>query len=318
MKHLFAGLFILINLNFYAQQSKKPTFNFNDCPSGKYKKCFKKIETPEIFNFQSCSDEKCIVDLFYKQLQNYIASNLDADFKKAIIDNNITKKESPYLTFTFWINNSSKIVPDLVGSNIPRNSPEFKKLQFLLSRIKLTNKMFPYGKPPVNRQMKTHMNFDFASDKNNITYKGFENKEWKYNSKDSLTAPVYKGCHQLENKYNKETFEAEKKCMHHYISKLISEKLDTNLIANLRNKSKNTYGIYNSKCYAHVDFTFSKDGIPIRMQVISIYPEFENEVIKTLNYIPKATYPATKNGKKVNMEFHLPIVFKIYGRPVKN
>ncbi len=294
----------------YTQEQEKRIYDFSICSNKNYNKCFKKTDTPDVFDFSKATDEKSAKKVYKKQLSKYVFNNLDESIFNTI-DKKLNKK---YNTFTinlmYWTNNKGEIIQELVGSNLrgfDKNTHD--KIAFLLSKAKLNKQSTSFSSLFINKQ--NSISFKLKKDNETNSYaiiKRKKKKKKKFNINDSITSPIYKGCHLLEDIYSEETYKAERKCMEHYISKYILKEIDLNVIKTA-SSSFTKYGIYDKKIKSYAIFKFNKTGEISNIKALSMIYELEREIISILKSIPNVK-PGTRKGKPVNVKYHIPISFK--------
>lgn len=302
------------NAKFYSNKnSKTPIYDFSQCKNDDYKKCFKDIDTPVVFDFSNCKDKKAANTIYFKSLTNFIHNNLDKktlDFFSA----NLRENDSIYsFKFTYYINNKGEAIPDLIGSTVKRTNYEIhKKLEFLLSKTRIEKGKFSSSLK--NKQRFVYMAFKPDSITNELILLPFNKKKKpEFNLNDSLTVPLYKGCHELADKYSQKTYNAEKRCMEHHISNLVKESLNNEMRQKAPYILANEYGIYDKKIKTIATFKFDNEGYTTDIKTLGMVPEIEDELERILKTIPKAQ-AGTKKGKPVNVIYNLPLIFKTMAR----
>ncbi|MDP3314262.1 energy transducer TonB [Lutibacter sp.] len=107
--------------------------------------------------------------------------------------------------------------------------------------------------------------------------------------------PVYPGCFG-----NNDELRA---CFSKQISKFVSEKFNSGLASDLGLASGSIQKIY-------VTFKVNKFGEVTDIQARAPHKQLQEEAIRVINLIPKMT-PGKQRGKPVNVNYGLPIVFKV-------
>lgn len=311
-KHLL-GIVILFTHFFssiYSQSIENTTkiYDFSICKNDDYKNCFSNIENPKVFNFSKLKNRNEVEKTHNAQLNKFIFENLDQDFF-LFFEENLHKKDSVFfLNFTYYRNLKGEVIADLVGSNLKRKNYELhKKLVFLLTQT--TTKKGKFTGQLKGKQFFNLMKLKFDHKTKTFSLSPYKTKKIKKNPNDSISAPVFKGCPVLANKYSEETHEAQKKCMEEKISSFVISNFDKKLIDKARFVLAEKYKIYGKELKSIARFWITKDGNINKIEAVGMIHEIEDEIIKILNKIPKIE-PSTEKGEPISMLYSLPITFK--------
>ena len=106
--------------------------------------------------------------------------------------------------------------------------------------------------------------------------------------------PTYPGCEGLSN-------EATKKCFTEKISAFIGE--------NFQMKNLNNTNIVGKQKIV-TTFVINREGVVVVKEIKAKHPELKAEALRTLNLLPKMI-PGEHQGKKVAVQYGLPIVFVV-------
>ncbi|WP_010180630.1 biopolymer transporter TonB [Aquimarina agarilytica] len=300
----FIVFFLLINYISTAQTINNLTFNFNECENTNYSKCFKKKNIAVFSKLNNPSIEKTKFEQKVKQsIHKYITDHIGQEIIKKL-----NSSDTKTFGLTFWIKSSGRVNTNLLSSNIKGEKIFTKKLKFLCSKIHFNKKDNPLFNEYLNKQYVFLSKIRKDSTKGETNYSLHISNETKLNN--SCTLPIYSGCHQLGKEYSlEEKYKAERKCIEHYINKLIQKKINTQVIWSTEKNLNDTYNLYEAKVTTLLLFKFDKNGIPSKPSALGIHPDLEKEVLRLFKFIPKATFPGTFNGKPVGFSFNLPIIF---------
>ena len=121
------------------------------------------------------------------------------------------------------------------------------------------------------------------------------NDKKDYSESSNMTAPIYPGCSSKSNK-------GLKQCFSNKVTKLIQKKYKINKAI----KGFNKKGSF----YTYVLFKVDKNGEVNSYKVFGPNENIENEARRSLKKL-KDLKPGTKNGKPVNVNFAIPLKFKL-------
>lgn len=132
--------------------------------------------------------------------------------------------------------------------------------------------------------------------------KGLTNKEVKENEIYQFDTveniPITNNCNPKLKK------EKLKKCVTKSLNMHVARKFNADLAQNL--------GLKVGKYRIESKFIIDTNGNIINIEVQNENEVLKNEMIRVLNLIPKMK-PASQNGKKINVEYKLPLIFEVAG-----
>ncbi len=298
LKVLLLTITILIGASLFAQKQAY-TISLKEAPIKNAKKYYSK-KVSEIITYEVNNNKSSELKAYFEQLI----------LNKKTINHNIIA--------TFWLNTNGTINSSLFGSSIKRNTPPFKELNDIYSRIRVSpleikkiitslkgeqiHQRFSLKKvtDSVTQQSKIILsNYEFLVRTSKIYKAGKADKTEKAPKKVKpiYASLIYKGC-RISKKIEPSSKEGYKKlraCLASKINELILKKSNVKQFKNnllLKGKKINTYNI----------LRFNKDGVIEEVNSISLVPEYENEAKRIFLLIPKAI-PATKNGEPINYSF---------------